>query len=126
MEFVGVLVDKGFLKKGLRIGKGYIRKITSHAIFLNIKVLYEMRGKEVFDKNGKKIGNVTDIKLWGNKNKIHTLYVNSNIGYKLLGKHMNIPAEMIDTIENNVILNVSEKELFSYLKIHQSQKHKSL
>jgi len=107
LDFVGIEVDKGFLKKGLSIGKSYISEITEHAVFLNIKVVYEIKGMIVFDKFGKEVGKVADIELWGQKNKLKKIYVKCGV----MKKQFEVPVEMIETIGANVILNESKENL---------------
>mgnify|MGYP001572748865 CR=1 FL=1 len=106
LDFVGISVDKGFLKKNLLIGKDYIGKIAEHAIFLKIRVAYEIRGMEVFDKNGKKVGNVKDIELKDGENSITKLIVKSG-----LLKKIEIAPEFIDKIGYNILLNLTKKEI---------------
>lgn len=101
LEFVGISIDKGFLKKGLTIGKSYIEKITKYAVFLHIKLVLELKGKEVFDKNGRSLGKITEIELWGKKNKIKNLIIHKQ----------KIPGDYIETIGSNVILSIHKSEL---------------
>ncbi len=108
MEFVGISIDKGFLKKGLTVGRSYIDKITENAVFLRIRVSYEVKGKIVFDKEGEVVGKVAGIELYENKNQIVSLIVRSNF---LFGKPISIPAKYITEIGENVMLNVSKSEL---------------
>ncbi|MCA9485684.1 MAG: PRC-barrel domain-containing protein [Nanoarchaeota archaeon] len=107
LDLIGIEVDKGFLKKGLSIGKGYIKRVTDKVVFLNIKVAFEIKGMLVFDNLGAKIGSVSEVKLVGNRNKIGRLFVRQGIGKELI----EIQAELIETIGHNVMLNVSKKEL---------------
>ena len=107
LQFVGISIDKGFLRKGFTIGKGYIDKITTHAVFLKIKVSYDVKGKIVFDNEGFIVGRVTAIELYRNKNKIVNIFVRSS----LFGKEIMIPAFCIETIGENVMLKVNRLEL---------------
>ena len=107
LDFIGIEVDKGFLRKGLTIGKDYIERIAPYAIFLNVRVAYEIKGMEVFDKKGKLIGKVSDIELVENKNKIKNIKVKT----KIIGRALIIPVELIDSIGYSVLLNVEKKEL---------------
>ena len=110
LDFVGIEVDKGFLKKGLSIGKSYIDKISDSKVFLKIRVVYEIKGMSVFDKIGAEIGTVSDIELVGGRNKIKKIMVRQGI----LKKSLDAPCDFIDTIGYNVILSVSKKELHDY------------
>ncbi len=118
MEFVGISIDKGFLKKGLTVGRNYIDKITENAVFLRIRVSYEVKGKIVFDKEGKIVGRVAGIELYENKNQIVSLIVRPNL-FLFFRKPINIPSKYITEIGENVMLNVSKsdlKELLFYNK----------
>ena len=108
MDFLGIEVDKGFLKKGLSIGKSYIERIATHAVFLNIKVAFELRGMDVFSSIGERIGRVSDIELAGNKNEIKSIRV------KTLGRDMTIQAGFIDRVGYGIFLNIRREELESY------------
>ncbi|MDO8508657.1 MAG: PRC-barrel domain-containing protein [Nanoarchaeota archaeon] len=111
-DFIGVGIDKGFLKKGLAIGRNYIEKITKYAVFLNIRVAFEIRGMEVFDKDGKDLGIVSEIELVVNTNKI------SSIGIKkgIFGKKIIIPYNFVERVGDNVLLNTTKKEIFASIK----------
>ena len=107
VEFVGISVDKGFLKKGLSIGKDFIEKIGAEAVFLNISVAYEIKGFKVFDKNGKELGKVSGVALKGHGNDIDAITLSK------LRKKWTIPSKMIDKIGYNVILNVKEEDILN-------------
>jgi len=111
LDFIGIGVDKGFLKKGLSVGKGYIKKVTPYAVFLKISVKYEIKGMELFDRDGIKIGRVNGIELFGNKNKLKSIRVSTGVASRFLGKHVEIPVDMIEKVIYNVILNVSKDDL---------------
>lgn len=108
LDLVGISIDKGVMTKAITIGKSYIQKITNHAIFLKIRVVYEIKGMFVFDKHGKKIGKVTSIDLHGSKNKIKRIYVKPN----LFQDKISIPINYIKSTEENVLLNVSKSHLY--------------
>lgn len=107
LDFVGISIDKGFLKKDLAIGRDCIDHIATHAVFLNITVAYEMRGMLVFDKGGKKVGQIGDIVLSNDGNKIESIILSSALG----GKKMTISANYIETIGYNVILKVNKDDI---------------
>ena len=107
LEFIGIEVDKGILKKGLAIGKDYIEKVTDDALWLNIKISYELNGMSVFDKLGKLVGKVNNVELEGSTNKIKNIYVKPGI----FRKSIEIPRRMIQTIKYNIILNVDKSVL---------------
>lgn len=104
LNVLGIEVDKGILHKGLTIGKGYIKKVTEHAIFLNTTIFYEIKGMMVFDVNGAKVGKVKNVRLYGWRNAIKELEVGG------IRKTLIIPKEMIATIGENVLLNVTRSE----------------
>jgi len=112
LDFVGISIDKGLLKKGLTIGKNYINKITTHAVFLKIKVAFEAKGKIVFDRDGRKVGIVSSIELNGNKNNIVNIIVRPTLASLILKKEIRIPAIYIENVGENVMLNVSRENLF--------------
>ena len=107
LEFIGIEVDKGILKKGLAIGKDYIEKVTDDALWLNIKISYELNGMSVFDKFGKLVGKVNKVELEGSTNKIKNIYVKPGI----FRKSLEIPRRMIQTIKYNIILNAEKSVL---------------
>ena len=108
LDFVGISIDKGFLRRGLTLGKQYIAKITSHAVFLKIKVAYDLKGKIVFDNQGHQLGRISSIELQGNKNKVVNVFLKSN---PLSTKEINIPVSYIKNMGDNVMLNVSRNKL---------------
>lgn len=111
LDFIGISVDKGIIRSGLTIGKSYIDKIAEHAIFLKITVVYDIKGKLVFDKNGKKVGIVSSIDLLGRGNKIKNIYVKPNFFLFSFKNKILITGEDIENIGDNVILNVTIKNL---------------
>ncbi len=111
LNFAGISVDKGFIKKGVSIGNSYISKITKHAVFLNIRVAYEIKGMVVFDKDGKNLGTVYSIDLYGSRNKIKNIHVRNNFINTIMKKELVIPYEKIKDIGENIILNVTKKSL---------------
>ena len=106
LNVIGIEVDKGVLHKGLTIGKGYIKKITPHAIFLNTTIVYEMKGMQVFDVNGAHVGKVKSIDMYGMKNAIKGIEVGHRMGRNLL-----VPKEVIMTVGENIMLNVPKSDL---------------
>lgn len=111
MDFIGISVDKGLIRSGLTIGKNYIDRIDDYAIFLKIRVVYDIKGKLVFDKDGKKVGTVSSIDLYGKQNKIKTIYVKPDSFLFFSKEKIAIPADYIENIGDNVILNVTTSHL---------------
>src|SRR3989344_8029989 len=65
VSIMGISIDKGFLKKGFHLGKEYIREITPHAVFLNIRPSLTLKGLWVFDVQGRKLGKVIEVSTEG-------------------------------------------------------------
>lgn len=108
LDFVGISVDKGFLKRGISIGKDYIERVTENALFLTIRLAYEIKGKAVFDNEGYKIGKIVSIELYENKNVILNIIVKSRLFF---GKKWVISANNIKTIGDNVMLNIGRDKI---------------
>jgi sporulation protein YlmC with PRC-barrel domain len=106
LDFSGIAVDKGILKKGLTIGRGYIERIATHAVFLKVSVSYEIKGMTVFDKDGVDLGDVMAVHLKGTTNVIDFLEI--KLGGK---KRLNIPDIYISSIGDNVLLNLCQKDI---------------
>lgn len=117
LNVLGIEVDKGILHKGLSIGKGYIKKVTPHAIFLNTTIVYEMKGMQVFDINGAHLGKVKSVELYGWRNVIKGIHVGSRLKGTLF-----VPKEAIATVGENVLLNVPKSELVKSKKIVKEEK----
>lgn len=110
LDFVGISIDKGFLKKGITIGRNYIEEIKEHAVFLKIKVSYEVKGKKVFDSEGKIVGKVSSLELYENMNKIVSLIVKQD-NLIFPGKEILIPSRYIKAIGENVMLSIRKEDL---------------
>jgi len=102
LDFVGVSVDKGFLKKGFSIGKDLIDRVATHALFLKVSVALEIRGLRVFDKDGKDLGKVVGIALIGSGNDIDAIDV---VGTQKL----RIKSKYIERVGYNVLLNIDKQ-----------------
>ena len=107
LNFVGIGIDKGVLSKGLTIGKGYIRNITKHAIFLKIRILHELMSMLVFDNHGRKIGKVKKVVLHGSRNKLNYIEVKSGFFRKLI----TVEEKYIQKIGDHIILNLDKEKL---------------
>lgn len=101
VDITSFSVDKGFLKKGLLIGKGYVERITPHAVFLRIRPVLNMRGMKVFDYEGRKVGTVKQVVLRGRKNRLKHLIIVSGV----MRKERIIPPELIKFVGENIFLN---------------------
>jgi sporulation protein YlmC with PRC-barrel domain len=111
MDFIGISIDKGLIRSGLTVGKNYIDNIADHAIFLKIRVVYDIKGKFVFDKDGKKVGTVSSIDLCGKKNKIKNIYVKPHSSLFSFNEKIVISEDYIENIGDNVILNIKINHL---------------
>ena len=107
VEVVGITIDKGFLRKGLVIGKDYIERVAPHAVFLKIRPAFKLKGMIVFDSQGEVMGTVAKSVLHGHKNQIESLVVRSSV----FKKEIIIPSALIKNIGYNVLLNESRKNL---------------
>lgn len=108
LELIGIEIDKGFFKKGYSLGKEYVSRVTPFAIFLSIQIAYDLKGKIVFDKNGKEIGKVIDVILAEGKNVIKSIVVSTG----LFGEKLEIPQGYIKTKDRNIILKVDDNFIF--------------
>ena len=112
LDFIGIAVDKGMIKKGLTIGKGYIDHIAKHAIFLKIFIALNLKGMTVFDKEGRIIGIVKSVLLHGTRNSINKIIVSPG----LISKNIFIDDKHIHTVGENVVLNITKEKLLDYQK----------
>src|SRR3989344_578240 len=119
LDFIGIEVDKGFLRKELSIGKDYIERIAKNAVFLNVRVAFEIRGMDVFSSLGEKIGKVYDVELVGNKNEIKLIHV------KTEGKELVVPKGFVDRIGHGVFLNIRKNELEIYNESEKTTSQKT-
>jgi len=108
---LGISIDKGFLRKGLTVGKGYIKTITEHAVILKIRVPFELKGRSVFDSEGKFVGEVSSIDLHGEKDKIKNINVKKGFLSYFLRKETHIPYHYVRKIADNIILNITREDL---------------
>ncbi len=107
LDTLGVSIDKGIFKKGLVIGKQYIDRITSHAVFLNIRPAFNLRGMTVYDVEGARVGTVTQIGLVGHTNNLNEIVI--KVGF--MKKPIHVPAEYVARVGHHVFLNVPKKTL---------------
>ena len=110
---LGISIDKGFLHKGLSIGKGYITKVTAHAVFLKIRVPYQLKGMKVFDADGVILGHVVAIELQTRTNRIGTLVVRPRFFVPGVTANLVIPATQIISTGDNIVLKVKKKEVIA-------------
>ncbi len=101
IDIMGLSVDKGFLKKGLVIGRDYIDSITPYAVFLSIVPSHNIKGMTVFDADGHTVGKVTAVHLQSGENAVEELKVSRGIR----GDEVQISPEQIAFIGHNVFLS---------------------
>ncbi|OIO80485.1 hypothetical protein AUJ84_03425 [Candidatus Pacearchaeota archaeon CG1_02_32_132] len=105
LRIAGIGVDKGFLRREIVIGSRYIEKITPHAVFLNIRPAYKIKGMVIYDSKGSKVGNVSSIEMAKRGNKVKNLIIS-----KLTGNII-ISSDYINKIEKSVFLNICKEKL---------------
>ena len=64
---------------------------------------------------GSVFGKVSEVDLFGGKNKLKAINVSTSSGSRMLGKEIIIENELIDRIGHGVFLNVSKSELKNQL-----------
>jgi len=101
LRVLGISVDKGFLRKGMIIATTYIREVAKHAIFLNIQPLFLLKGKEVFDCHGGKVGKVTAVEAVRDTNRVAAIIVGQS----------RIPLRDIGMIGKNIMLTIPVKHV---------------
>ena len=109
VEVVGITIDRGFLKREMTVGKGYIERVTPYALFLNIRPAFLLKGMLVYDSDGGRVGRVTDIALEGKSNNIQSLVV--NVGKRGSRKKIAIAIGSVSSIAQNILLNKKKSEL---------------
>ena len=105
-KLLGISVDKGFLHKGLLIGREHVDKVEKHAIFLNMVPALTIKGFQVFDSVGETVGRVREVRLEPGSNVISELVVDAPTGYKV-----SVPRDAIGEIGKNVLLKVRMRQL---------------
>lgn len=96
----GILVSS--LGKRVFIGKEYISEAAENSVMLSIDPVILLRGKRVFDADGRDMGKVIDVECTTNANTYASLKVRKGIR-----KAQSIPASQVDVARHNIILNTS-------------------
>ena len=60
-QIIGMIVDQGFMKPDLFIGFKYVRNLGVDSIFLNRSPIPKIKGLEIYDSTGKKVGHVSHV-----------------------------------------------------------------
>lgn len=106
LDFAGIAIDKGLFKQGISIGKDYIDRVTEYAVILNTSIMFELKGKFVFDSEGEKLGTICKVTTYESKNVIQSLEIQAGMGRTLI-----VPADIIARVDESVILSVSAAHL---------------
>lgn len=102
-----VLYDDGYAgiivrgRRLLYIDKDYCEPETVDSIILRIDPITMLKGKIVFDSEGKRLGRVVGFERTGVRNTCDVIVVRKN----LFRKPMTIPYSAIETSKKNIILN---------------------
>lgn len=99
-EVAGLIIKGRHL---LFIDKDHCAPGTADTVLLTIDPVVMLKGKFVFDNNGKKLGRVKGIERKSMRNTCEELIVKKNIFTKTL----RIPAKDIEVAKKNIILNKS-------------------
>lgn len=97
---IGLTIDQGFMKPDLYIGLEYIRTFGVDSILLNTSPKSKVRGLNVLNSSGKKIGYVIDVSSIGKTNRIKGIIVKE----KALSKPFLIKSRDVKEIGYSVIL----------------------
>lgn len=99
----GIVIRRGFRK--IFVDIEYVSP-SKDSVMLLIDPFIILKGKLVFDADGKKVGRVIKIIRKGNTNVIESIVVRK----KIISKAVTIPKVEIDVLKKNIILkNVYEK-----------------
>ncbi len=104
-KIVGILIDQGFMKPDLYIGLDFVKNFGVDSIFLSRSPRPKIKGLDVYDRNGKKIGFVHDV-LEKQNVVLGIVMKKSKISRKYLIRRKNIKV-----IGFNIVLRVPEKGL---------------
>jgi sporulation protein YlmC with PRC-barrel domain len=94
LEIEAISVDKGFLEKGLVIGRDYLERVSKYAVFLNTTPVIMLEKKVVFGGDGKRIGTITKVTVDPKTGKLESFHIGSEVFH----------AERIHQIGANVVL----------------------
>ena len=76
-QIIGLTIDQGFMKPDLYVGLEYVKTFGVDSVLLNTSPKSKIRGLNVLDNDGKKIGFVSDIISIGKTNKFKGIMVKS-------------------------------------------------
>ena len=101
-KIVGILIDQGFMKPDLFVGIDAIKNFGVDSVFLKRSPVSKIKGLDVYDSNGRKVGVVHEI-IKG-KSSISAILVKQ--GH--LSKPFKIKSKFIKTIGFSVILKIPQ------------------
>jgi sporulation protein YlmC with PRC-barrel domain len=104
-NITGIVVDQGFMKPDLFIGLDFVENFGIDSIFLNKLPIPKLKGFDVYDKKGKKIGYIADIEE-KDGNPV-ALKVKRNV----FSKPVSISTKLVKTVGFSVVLNVEESQI---------------
>ena len=93
----------GLLIKKLFIDSQFIQSVADDAVMLSIEPVVLMRGKTVFDADGREIGKVREVVRRHTGNDYESLIVKKG----LFRKPITVPKAHVKTAAKNIILNTS-------------------
>ena len=96
--FAGIIISG---TKKVYIDKDYCEAGTVENILLKIDPIILLKGKIVFDSEGKRLGKVVGIERTTVRNNCDSIVIKKNI----FSKPVHIPYSEVDTAKKNIILN---------------------
>lgn len=105
-KILGVLVDQGFMKPDLYVGLDLIRNFGVDSIFLKKSPKPKIKGLDVYDKVGKKVGFVYNIE------EINNELLSIIVKRHYFGKSFKIKSNDIKTIGYSIILKKQERDIY--------------
>lgn len=103
-EFIGIIVRSK--SKNILIDKKYFQMNKKDNLVLNIDPITNIKGKLVFDKDGRQLGKIVDIIRKTNSNTFENIIVKES----LYSKSIKIPRADIEVMKINIILNKAYNE----------------
>ncbi len=97
-----ILVQYGMVK--IVISRKFVAERSEKSVVLSVDPVTLLRGKKVFDSEGKYIGKVIDIERQGDGNNLISIKARK----KFYKAPIEIPHKELDVIKKNIILNVSK------------------
>ncbi len=99
LKIEGINVVRGLFKESVYIGKNYIKSLNKQGAMLTITPVKDLKGHDVIDNEGVKVGKVKSVKMMNKTNNIESIVVNDN------GNEISVPWSSINEIGERVMLN---------------------